>query len=184
MVVGVGNNFFGTAVYVSSGNFNSFDAEFVNALYKILPVNLSLFGIFIALFIYIFKAKFLFSFKTSSGGKRLYSFLNRKWLIDKICNEYLSQFFFKFSYSTSYKFVDKGIVEILGPKGLSYIVLNTSLSLHVMQTGFIYHYTLQILIGLSLFFCLRETWLIFEFLVDHRLWLVIFLFSFFIILEF
>jgi hypothetical protein len=78
MAVGAGNNFFGTAVYVSSKNFNNFDAEFVNVLHKILPVNLSLFGIFFTFFIYIFKANFLFNIKTSSSGKNFYSFLNRK----------------------------------------------------------------------------------------------------------
>jgi hypothetical protein len=52
-------------------------------------------------------------------GKKIYNFLNRKWFFDKIYNEYFGQFFFKFGYSISYKFVDRGIFEILGPTGLS-----------------------------------------------------------------
>jgi hypothetical protein len=50
-------------------------------------------------------------------GKKIYNFLNRKWFFDKIYNEYFGQFFFKFGYSISYKFIDRGIFEILGPTG-------------------------------------------------------------------
>jgi hypothetical protein len=35
-------------------------------------------------------------------------------VFDKIYN-YFGQFFFKFGYSVSYKFIDRGIFEILGP---------------------------------------------------------------------
>ena len=51
-IVGVGSNFFGTAVFVNLKNFNIFDAEFIDAFYKILPVNLSLLGFFSAFILY------------------------------------------------------------------------------------------------------------------------------------
>ena len=50
MIVGVGSNFFGTAIYVNLENFNLFDAEFIDVFYKTLPVNLSLLGFFSAFF--------------------------------------------------------------------------------------------------------------------------------------
>ena len=96
MIVGVGSNFFGTAIYVNSENFNLFDAEFIDVFYKTLPVNLSLLGFFSALLFYTFRSKFLFNIKTSILGKKIYYFLNRKWFFDKIYNECLGQFFFKF----------------------------------------------------------------------------------------
>ena len=65
MIVGVGSQFFGTAIYVNLNNFNLFDAEFITTFYKTLPVNLSLLGVFSALFLYTFKANFLFNIKTS-----------------------------------------------------------------------------------------------------------------------
>jgi hypothetical protein len=46
----------------------------------------------------------------------------------------------------SYKFIDRGIFEILGPTGLSLVSLNIASNLHKMQSGF-YHYTLVILMG-------------------------------------
>lgn len=180
MIVGVGSDFFGTAIYVSIKNLNLFDAEFINVFYKTLPVNLSLLGFFSAFFLYTFRSKFLFHIKTSAIGKKIYYFLNRKWFVDKIYNECFGQFFFKFSYSVSYKFIDRGIFEVLGPTGLSNTALRMGLSMHKMQTGYIYHYTLFILIGTTLFFGLREIWLLFEFFIDYRLFIVLFVLSFFI----
>ena len=75
-------------------------------------------------------------------------------------NEYLGQFFFKFGYSVSYKFVDRGIFEILGPTGLSSSAVSIGSSLHRLQTGSLYHLTLTILIGITLLFSLRQLSLI------------------------
>ena len=99
----------------------------------------------------------------------------------QIYNEYLGQFFFKFGYSISYKFVDRGIFEILGPTGLSMLALKIGSNLHKMQTGFIYHYTLLILIGITFLFGLRQVWLIFNFFIDFRIFILIFLLSFFVV---
>ena len=181
MIVGVGSHFFNTAIYVNIKNFNLFDAEFIPLFYKTLPVYLSLFGFISAFLLYNFKSKLLFLIKTSSLGKKIYKFLNRKWFFDKLYNEYFGQFFFKFGYSTSYKFVDRGIFEILGPTGLSTIALKISSNLHRMQTGFIYHYTLFILLGATFIFSIRQFWLIFGFFVDYRLFILIFILFFFIL---
>jgi hypothetical protein len=40
------------------------------------------------------------------------------------------QVFFKLGYSISYKFIDRGIFEILGPTGLSSTALKVSSELH------------------------------------------------------
>jgi NADH-ubiquinone oxidoreductase chain 5 len=181
MIVGVGSHFFNTAIYVNIKNFNLFDAEFIPLFYKTLPVYLSLFGFISAFLLYNFKSKLLFLIKTSSFGKKTYKFLNRKWFFDKLYNEYFGQFFFKFGYSTSYKFVDRGIFEILGPTGLSTTALKIGKNLHKMQTGFIYHYTLLILLGATLIFSIRQFWLIFGFFVDYRLFILIFILFFFIV---
>ncbi len=180
MIVGVGSHFFGTAIYVSSINFNLFDAEFLPTFYKTLPVYLSLLGFISAFFLYNFKSKFLFNIKIHFFGKQLYNFLNRKWFFDKIYNDYFGQFFFKFGYSISYKFLDRGIFEILGPTGLSNTALRIGSNLHNMQTGFIYHYTLLVLVGATLIFSIRQLLLVLGLFLDARLFVLIFLLCFFI----
>lgn len=181
LIVGVGSSFFGTAIFSSLPNINLFDAEFIPLFYKTLPVNLSLLGAFLAFILYNFQSKFLFYIKTSVVGRKIYSFLNRKWFFDKIYNEYLGQFFFKFGYSISYKFVDRGIFEVLGPTGLSQLALNIGSSLHTLQTGRIYHYTLTILVGSTAFLCLWELWSVFGHMVDYRLFFLTFFLTFFMV---
>jgi NADH-ubiquinone oxidoreductase chain 5 len=181
MIVGLGSQFFGTAVFVNVQNINLFDAEFIPTFYKTLPVNLSLLGFISAFVLYNFRSDILFKIKTSFIGVKIYNFLNRKWFFDKIYNEYLGQFFFKFGYSISYKFVDRGIFEILGPSGLSLVSLKVGTSLHKMQTGNIYHYSLAILVGLTILFGYRQLWLMFGFYVDYRIFMLVLISVFFIV---
>lgn len=179
LLVGLGSDFFGNAIYVSVKNLNMFDAEFIPSFYKTLPVSLSLCGLLLGFVLYNFKSKELFLLKISDFGKKYYSFLNRKWFFDKIYNNCLGQVFFRFGYSTSYKFIDRGIFETLGPTGLSLVSLRIASNLHKTQTGYLYHYTLAILIGLTLFISIRQMLFFMEHLLDYRLYVFIFALAFF-----
>ena len=57
----------------------------------------------------------------------------------------------------------------LGPTGLSISALKIGFILHKIQTNYIYHYTLIILVGITILFSLREMFLFFEFFIDYRL---------------
>ena len=168
MIVGVGSDFFGNAIYNNPKTLHVFDAEFVEFFYKILPVTLSLFGASLSFFLYNFQSSILFSLKTSVIGRKIYTFLNKKWFFDKIYNECFGQFFFKFGYSMSYKNIDRGTFEIMGPTGLSSVAVKTAHQLHKAQTGSLYHYTLVILATLALMLCLREIWVVFGYTLDYR----------------
>jgi len=168
MIVGVGSDFFGSSIYNNPKTLHVFDAEFVEFFYKILPVTLSLLGASLSFFLYNFQSSILFSLKTSVLGRKIYTFLNKKWFFDKIYNECFGQFFFKFGYSMSYKNIDRGTFEIIGPTGLSSVALKTAHQLHKAQTGSLYHYTLIILTTLALMLCLRELWVVFGFALDYR----------------
>jgi NADH-ubiquinone oxidoreductase chain 5 len=181
LIVGLGSSFFGSSSYTSVQNVNLIDAEFIPLFFKTLPVNFSIMGVIIAFFLYSFQTKFLFYFKTFFVGKKIYNFLNRKWFFDKIYNDYLGQFFFKFGYSISYKFVDRGIFEVLGPTGLSSLALTIAYNLHKMQTGKLYHYTLVILIGITSIFCFRQITISLEYMLDYRLFILIFVLVFFLV---
>ena len=180
MFVGVGSDFFGTAIYTNLTNMNIWDAEFIPLFFKLLPVQLSLLGSFSAFVLYNFLPQILFRIKVTALGKKIYNFLNRKWLFDKIYNEYFGQFFFKFGFTISYKFVDRGIFEILGPTGLSLLATKIGSGLHKMQTGYLYHYTLLILTGVTVLIGLRYIWLTFGFFIDYRLMLILFITLFFL----
>lgn len=180
LVVGVGNDFFGTAIYNNPKTFHIFDAEFVVFLYKILPVVLSLLGASLAFILYTFQNNFLFHLKISYFGRKIYNFLNKKWFFDKIYNEFLGQFFFKFGFSVSYKAIDRGTFEIIGPTGLSLIALKTSFQLHKSQTNSLYHYTLIILTAISILLCFKQIWFLFNYTTDFRLFIITFFSLFFL----
>jgi NADH-ubiquinone oxidoreductase chain 5 len=172
MIVGFGTEFFGTAIYVPLENVNIFDCEFIDLFYKLLPVNLSLLGAISSFILYTFNYKLLFAIKTSFVGKKIYNFFNRKWFFDKIYNEYFGQFFFKFGYSVSYKFIDRGIFELLGPTGLSFSITKVASDLYRLQTGYLYHYTYSILISFTFLLLLRNVSVIFGFSPDFKILLL------------
>jgi NADH-ubiquinone oxidoreductase chain 5 len=182
MLVGVGSDFFGTAIYNNPKTLHVFDAEFVEFFYKILPVTLSLLGAGLSFFLYNFQSSILFYIKTSFLGRKVYSFLNKKWFFDKIYNELFGQFFFKFGYTMSYKAIDRGTFEIIGPTGLSTVALNVAHKLHKAQTGSLYHYTLMILTTLAVILSLRHCWLVLGYNLDYRGLILIFI-TFFVILS-
>ena len=170
MVVGLGSSFFGTSVFVNLINYNSLEAEFIDPFYKLLPVIFSITSFFFAWFLYHFSPNSIFIVKTHfRPARKIYSFLNRKWFFDKIFNEYVSQFFLKLSFSISYKFMDRGIFEMLGPTGLAALFTNVSNTVHKLHSGHLYHSNLIILMGASAFFCLREFYVSYQFLMDYRL---------------
>lgn len=180
MIVGVGSDFFGVAIYNSPQMLHVFDAEFIEFFYKILPVTLSLLGASLSFFLYNFQSHILFAVKTSVLGRKVYTFLNKKWFFDKIYNECFGQFFFKFGYSMSYKNIDRGTFEIIGPTGLSSVVLKTAHQLHKAQTGSLYHYTLVILTTIALILCLRHFWVVFTNILDYRNLVLIIVAAFFL----
>lgn len=176
LLVGIGSPVFNTNVSVL--NLNIFDAEFLPSFYKIFPVFLSLQGVFFALLLFFFNSNFLFSIKTSFFGKKVYVFLNRKWFFDKVYNECFGQFFFKFGYSVSYKFVDRGIFEILGPTGISTLVLNIGSYFHAMHSGHLYHYMLIILVTITILLGFYELENLFNFLTTSNFKIIVLLLIF------
>jgi NADH-ubiquinone oxidoreductase chain 5 len=135
---------------------NRIDSEFIIHIYKILPVILSLLGATSSFLLYLFGSKLLIQLKISVLGKKIYNFFNKKWFFDKIYNEYISQFFFTISYTVTYKIIDRGIVEVLGPMGLSSLITRKAFYVSKLQTGFLYHYTFLILTSLTLILGVRQ----------------------------
>ena len=183
MIIGVGTDFWGNAIFVLPENMNMIDAEFIDHIYKVLPVILSLTGATTSFMLYTFGNKLLFQTKVSKVGMRLYNFFNKKWFFDKVYNEYISQFFFRFGYNVSYKTVDRGIFEIFGPMGLSTVITKNALALHRLQSGYIYHYTFVILIGSTLMLGMRQFWTVFGDFVDYRTFIIFLIAGFFMTSE-
>nr|NP_037615.1 NADH dehydrogenase subunit 5 [Phytophthora infestans]P50366.1 RecName: Full=NADH-ubiquinone oxidoreductase chain 5; AltName: Full=NADH dehydrogenase subunit 5 [Phytophthora infestans]AHW51444.1 NADH dehydrogenase subunit 5 [Phytophthora andina]AAA99061.1 NADH dehydrogenase subunit 5 [Phytophthora infestans]AAW62559.1 NADH dehydrogenase subunit 5 [Phytophthora infestans]AAW67045.1 NADH dehydrogenase subunit 5 [Phytophthora infestans]AAW67091.1 NADH dehydrogenase subunit 5 [Phytophthora infe len=147
MFVGLGSDFWNNSIYINPFNNQMIDAEFLPTFFKLLPVILSFCGLFGAFYLYFFKFKFLYNLKISEYGLYFYNFLNRKWYFDKIYYEFINQYILKIGYNVTYKMIDKGLIEMCGPYGLTTIFSFLSQQIILLQTGYIYHYSLLMLIS-------------------------------------
>ena len=181
MIIGLGTDFWGNSIFVLPKNMNRVDAEFIPHHFKILPVILSLLGAGSSYFLYLFYQNNLFYLKTSFIGNFFYNFLNKKWFFDRVYNTYFGQAFFKFGYDVSYKSIDRGIIEIFGPFGLSKTILNKSYYVGKFTTSYIYHYSLVILSATTFILSVRYFWQLFGNFSDFRIFLLIFICCFLIL---
>ena len=53
----------------------------------------------------------------SKVGRALTSFLTQKWYFDRVYNETVGPLCMKWGYTTSYRALDKGLIEAVGPAG-------------------------------------------------------------------
>ena len=163
MVVGFGSPFFGSAVILSIDSFTFIEAEFIKSFFKNTPVMYSAVGASLATFFYSQRSKGIFRVKTKTFEIfDLYLFLNKKWFFDKIYHEYLGQFFFKFGYSISYKFVDKGVIESLGPTGTTITIFSLSPKIETLSPFSLYRNTLLISISIVYFLLINQLFLAFN----------------------
>jgi len=129
LFVGVGTDFFGNSLYISPNNISIVEAEFsLPILIKLLPALLSLLGATFALYIYHLNPKFIIELTNTKIGRQIYTFLNGKYFFDVIYNHYIIALGLKIGYTIS-KVLDRGVIELVGPYGLSTALNKTALSI-------------------------------------------------------
>ena len=156
MLIGAGTNFWGNSLFVSpENNRSSFDVEFLSFWIKCVPFVFSGIG--------SFSASVLHGWMCSAKTQRrmqarldllreCLSFSNKKWLIDKFHNEFINLWALEISYHKTYKGLDRGVVENIGPFGLSKLFYIHPIRLNFLQTGLIYHAAFSMLLGIILLF--------------------------------
>jgi NADH-ubiquinone oxidoreductase chain 5 len=156
LMVGMGTPFWGNAILTLPEHQCAIEAEFLPLGIKLIPLVLSFSGAGLSVLIY--HANFtrigLGSMLSGTSGfsynlRSIYTFLNRKWMFDRVQNELVVSRFMWFGYNVSYKLLDKGIVEVLGPKGLSQLATSSSKGLRTLQSGYIFHYAFWLLLAMT-----------------------------------
>jgi NADH-ubiquinone oxidoreductase chain 5 len=148
MFIGLGTNFWNDSIFIHPNNLIVFDSELIPTVVKLLPLGLSFLGACCAYFFYLFDFEYIFNFKMSSLGLKLYNFLNKKWFFDKVYNSFVGQYVLFLSYFVTYITIDRGLLEHFGPYGLFIICDRISSRLNFFQSGYFYHYTLYMVIFL------------------------------------
>jgi NADH-ubiquinone oxidoreductase chain 5 len=179
MIIGVGTDFWGNALFTHPNNLTMLEAEFIPHYIKLVPVVFSLTGAISAFILYMSYSNSLYELKVSPIGRKLYTFLNRKWFFDKVYNDYVTQNMLSFGYHTSYKLIDRGVFEFLGPLGLSRLVSKRGSGFASLQTGFLYHYAFVMLLGVTFIVAIVGLWDMIIPLMDSRLFFILLITAFF-----
>jgi NADH-ubiquinone oxidoreductase chain 5 len=79
--------------------------------------------------------------------KSRYVYLSKKWFFDKVYTEWVVVPARHHAYHTTYKGVDRGVIEMRGPYGLTQALYRRGALLGKMQSGEVYHYTLVMVVG-------------------------------------
>lgn len=169
MMIGLGTDFWCNSIFILPKNIIGIESEYIPQSQKFLPFFSTIFGIFLAFFVNYFTTKQVYQMKLSPFGKYLYYMLNKRWFFDKIYNDFIAQKLLSFGYTVSFKTLDKGFFEILGPYGISKTVQQCTKYVSKLQTGMIYHYAVIMLIGLIFLITVIGLWDFLQFFVDSRL---------------
>jgi len=116
-----------------------------------IPLYFSLSGAFLAGIHYLFTFETLYAFKKNIVGRQLYTFLNRKWFFDKVYNEWISQTVLNIAYKNSYQAIDRGLLEFMGPTGLSIVLNNLAKDLQKINLSMLFSRLYPMIV--FLFFC-------------------------------
>lgn len=147
MFLGIGNNYWGNFIYILADRVSTIEnIETTNSVFRLLSFSFSISGSFFAILLYYVKPYIFFDNKFLMN---IYYFIAKTWYIDNIFTA-LGNKVLVFSYAGVFKGLDKGILEIIGPKGL---ILNVYLfvrSLLAVQSGNLYHYIFVLVLGLFL----------------------------------
>jgi proton-translocating NADH-quinone oxidoreductase chain L len=178
MMIGLGTNFWGNSLFVLPKNTALLESEYIPQTQKMVPLFFTFLGAGAAGCINYSFVRETYFMKTSWMGRKLYYIFNKRWLFDKVYNDFIAQKNLDFGYRISFKTLDKGCFEILGPYGISFLFQNLTRYLSRLQSGMIYHYAVVMLLGVILYISIVGLWEFLEVFVDNRLYFI-FLTSFF-----
>ena len=141
--IGPGSSFFSQSIYVLPNHITLINAEFLSPIIKIIPVVFSIFGAILSIIIY--------SKSRDINNRTIHIFLSNKWHFDYLYNNYIVKPIFLWGHTVSYKVLDKGLLEAIGPNGLSDSIRYLSTIFSRLQSGQVYNYAFTIIIFSALY---------------------------------
>lgn len=152
--IGFGSDFWGSSIFINSENYILTDVEFLNINYKLTPLLLTLSGLLLAFSVYNYAIIEYFQIKKNITFKKFYYFFNKKWFFDRAYTQSITQNVVRLSYDFYYKNVDRGLLELFGPHGVTVLISATTIRLIKTQSGFMLNYLFSWSFFLILFFVL------------------------------
>jgi len=154
LFLGLGVDTWNTSLFQLVTHVSFFESEFLSYKVKLIPFIFSISGSLSAILIYhIYESKFV-SLDFYKKVYYLYSFFVKKWYFDNIYNAYIVNNILHFGYHISFKLVDRGILELFGPLGITRTLSVLTKKTSNLQSGLIYHYVFMMILGITFFILL------------------------------
>nr|URF19448.1 NADH dehydrogenase subunit 5 [Galatheanthemum sp. MT-2020] len=122
-------------------------SPFIPTSIKLMPVIFSLFGAGSAVALYHYSSR-IFNAPTSPVGLAGYTFLYSAWQFNYLINHFLVQNVWRLGHLITFRVLDKGVLELIGPKGISQFMIRLTQEISNLQSGLVYNYALMILIAI------------------------------------
>ena len=147
--LGIGGSVWEGAILVLPEHFMFLEIEFLPFFWKIAPLALGV-GV---VFPFFFKLKLI-----SQHFYTLYiiveDFFTLSWIWDELSNFLYLSFFYNYFYTLFFLIIDRGLLELLGPTGFSFLFQSVFSKVISISTGFLYHYAFYMTVGLTFIFLL------------------------------
>lgn len=151
LFVGIGSDFnsgfSSSALFTHPDNITLVEAEFsLPIIIKLLPTIFSISGAILAIYMYNKNIKYIIKLTETVFFSKLYTFLNSKYYFDIIYNNYIIKRGFMWGYKVS-EDLDKGIIELVGPYGITNLLSESAKNISKLDTGLIPSYIIYIISG-------------------------------------
>ena len=143
--LGFGSPF--NSIFIHPNNLSIVDTELsIDTTLKVLPLVFTILGTLSVLVIYEFQYS-LINVYNSSLLRAIYRFLNNKFMFDQILNNIILRSNLALGFKLN-QFVDKGALQVLGPRGI-YDSLNVVVYNFIrLSTGSLLHFSVYLLTGI------------------------------------
>jgi len=151
--IGLGSDFLSSGLHEQNVNFvlYSLNSEFSFASEKSFPLVFSLFFSFFACMLYSVGPSIIQTVEINQlSGKisRVHSFFSKKWYFDQVYNSFVVYPILRFGHDYTFKTVDRGVIELVGPSGLVRFWLQVTQTVSRWQSGYVFNYVFSMVIGL------------------------------------
>ena len=125
----------------------------VSNIVKLIPLFFSLFGAIFAFLVYnsSIASKIWNPYYDQNLYHKIYTFFNSAWQFNYIINHFLILNIWRFGHLITYRVIDRGLLEILGPRGISKILIKLTQNISNLQSGMVFNYALIMIIFTTLF---------------------------------
>nr|YP_011003675.1 NADH dehydrogenase subunit 5 [Gracilaria eucheumatoides]WPS66077.1 NADH dehydrogenase subunit 5 [Gracilaria eucheumatoides] len=148
LFIGLGTDFWKSSIIILPCHSYFVEAEWLNINLKWLPFIFSILGIFFATLINITK---IHGYLYNTFYRELCFLISKRWYWDILYNRFFVYPILNFGYFVSFKNLDRGFIELLGPYGLSKLIPAWSFLFSKLQTGQLNHYLFFIVLGTCFF---------------------------------